>query len=113
MLPMSISSSLRLMTVHLLLLGMCLPDLGFLTSQGQTSVLTGLAFSSYSIKASVYSITISSRVAFVILILMINDVPRSLLGNIVMKIGIFETNSNNDNNNKKIVQWSLVEFSQQ
>ena len=30
---------------HLLLLGMSLPHLGFVTSQGQTSVLTGLAFS--------------------------------------------------------------------
>ena len=27
---------------HLLLLGMCLPHLGFLTAQGQTSALTGL-----------------------------------------------------------------------
>ena len=28
----------------ILLLGMCLPHLGFLASQGQTSILTGLAF---------------------------------------------------------------------
>ena len=33
---------------HLLLLGICPPHLGFLTYQGQTSVLTGLAFLSSS-----------------------------------------------------------------
>ena len=41
------SSTLRPMSgvnFPLLLLGMCLPHLDFLTSQDQTSMLTGLAF---------------------------------------------------------------------
>ena len=45
---LSMLSSVRLMSSaqisHILLLEMRLPHLGFLTSQGQTSVLTGLAF---------------------------------------------------------------------